>query len=75
MNTYKDRASPMARTSEAQIVYVSRPDAVPSAEPGTLAAVYRFILFESRASKVGGTATAPDDPKKDKDARTYFYSI
>ena len=45
-----------------RITYVSRPDATQEGELNALAAAYRFILFESRASKEGGPAiTAPND--------------
>ena len=46
------------------IIYTPRPDATPEGGLNTLASVYRFILFESNASKKGGPATAPDDAMK-----------
>ena len=43
------------------IIYTPRPDATPEGGLNTLASVYRFILFESSASKKGGPDTAPYD--------------
>ena len=37
--------------SSARITYSQRPDATPEAEPAVLAAIYRFVLFESKAGK------------------------
>jgi hypothetical protein len=39
--------------AKAAITYAPRADATPEAELGALAAVYRFILFDSQASKGG----------------------
>ena len=50
--------------SAPRIIYVPRPDAAQEGELNALAAAYRFILFESRASKEGGPVTAPDDAMK-----------
>jgi hypothetical protein len=47
--------------SSPHVRYVPRPDATPERELNALAAVYRFILFESSASKKGGPDTAPND--------------
>ena len=51
--------------SKAPIAYTAHPNANPQAELNALCAVYRFLLFESRASKEGGPVTAPDDAKKE----------
>ena len=50
--------------SSTRITYTPRPDATPEGELNALAAVYRFILFESSASKKGGLDTAPDGVMK-----------
>jgi hypothetical protein len=53
----------MARTSEAQIIYTPRPDATPECEKSALAAVYKFLIFESSASRrtaqLGGSDDTP----------------
>ncbi len=46
----------MPQISETAITFTPRPDATPEAELGALAAVYKFVLFDSQASKGG-----PDD--------------
>ena len=46
------------------IVYTPRPDATPEGGLNTLASVYRFILFESSASKKGGPTTAQNDAER-----------
>ena len=46
------------------IIYTPRPDATPEGGLNTLAAVYRFILFESSARKEGGPESASDDGTK-----------
>jgi hypothetical protein len=51
------------QASKPRVVYTPRPDATPKGEISALAAVYRFILFESPASKEGSPATAPDNAK------------
>ena len=48
---------------KVSIVHRPRPDATAEAELNALCAVYRFVLFESRARKEGGPATAPNDRK------------
>jgi hypothetical protein len=53
------------------VVYRPRENATPEAELSALCDAYRFIL---KTEKKGGPATAPDDPNKDKDARTYSHS-
>ena len=50
--------------SGARITYTPRPDATPEGGLNTLAAVYRFILFESSARKEGGPESALDDGTK-----------
>ena len=45
-----DSKRPMAKTA---VTYSERPDATPEAELDTLAAVFRFVLFDSHASKGG----------------------
>jgi hypothetical protein len=54
----------------SHITYTPRPDATPATELSALAAVYRFILFESSANKQGGPATAPDDAEDLENDRT-----
>jgi hypothetical protein len=50
----------------ARIVYVPRPDATPESELNALAAVYRFILFDSHASKKARpTTSGPNDAAKE----------
>jgi hypothetical protein len=49
--------------SKSRIIYRPREDAT-TAE-ATLAACYRFILFESKASKKGTRPGAPDDDAKE----------
>jgi hypothetical protein len=56
-----------------RITYTSRPDATPEAEVNVLANVYRFI-FDCHAKKEAARPGGPDDPRKDKDARTYPHS-
>jgi hypothetical protein len=55
--------------------YTPRPDITPDSELDALAAVYRFILFESSANKKGGPETAPDDAEESKNDRTDTASI
>lgn len=50
--------------SEARIIYTPRPDATPESEAAALAAVYRFILFESSARKEAAHPGSPDDAKE-----------
>lgn len=52
-----------------RVTYYARPDATPEDELHALATVYRFVL-ERHARKKGGPETAPEDARKDKDART-----
>ena len=59
--------------SSARITYTPRPDATPETELPPLSVVYKFVL-DCRAKKEGARLGAPDDPRKDKDARTYSYS-
>jgi len=54
----------MLRTSEVQISYTPRREATQEDELNTLAAVFRFVLYKSRASKEGGPGTALDDAMK-----------
>jgi hypothetical protein len=49
--------------SSPRITYTPRPDATPEGEISALAAVYRFILFESRASKEAARPGDLDDAK------------
>jgi hypothetical protein len=39
--------------SNAHISYAPRPDATPEGELDALAAIYKFVLFDSQASKGG----------------------
>ena len=50
--------------AEPRITYTPCPDATPEGELDVLSAIYRFILFESSASKEGSPATAPNDAMK-----------
>ena len=50
--------------SSARIVYTPRSDATPEGEIAALASVYRFILFESSASKEAAHPGSPDDAKE-----------
>ena len=50
--------------SETRIIYTRRPDATSESEAAALAAVYRFILFESSASKEAAHPGSPDDAKE-----------
>ena len=43
-----------------RITYTSRPDATPEAELDTLAAIYKFVLFNSQARR-GGLHDLTDD--------------
>ena len=52
--------------SRRPITYTPRPDATPGAEMDALASIYRFIVFESTASKKGTRPGAPDDRKGPK---------
>ena len=54
-------------SDKVSITYVHRPDASAQGELDALAAVYRFILFESSASKEGGPETAPNDAERRSD--------
>jgi len=53
----------MLRTSEVQISYTPRREATQEDELNTLAAVFRFVLYKSRASKEGGSWAAPDSAR------------
>jgi hypothetical protein len=57
----------VSKSSAAQIIYAPRADATAGAELSALSAVYRFILFESNASKKAAGAGGPDDVRKDLD--------
>jgi hypothetical protein len=46
--------------SKVPITYTPRPDATPEAKLDALAAVYKFVLFDSQASK-GGLHDLTDD--------------
>jgi hypothetical protein len=50
--------------SAAPVTYSLRHDATPESQRHALAAVYRLILIETRASKEGGTWSALDDAMK-----------
>jgi hypothetical protein len=58
--------------SSARITYSQHPDATPEAEPAVLAAIYRFVLFESKAGKRiterVPQATTIEVPKQGKEA-------
>lgn len=58
--------------TDPRITYVPRDTATPQTEISALTDAYRFILDSAKkeATRPGG----PDDPRKDKDARTYSYS-
>lgn len=45
---------------EPQVTYSPRPDATPEAERSALAAVYRFLLFESNSAKQKAVEPAPE---------------
>jgi hypothetical protein len=64
MSTWSGRVIRMLPTSERQISYSPRREATQEDELDTLVAVYRFILYESRASNEGGPGTALDDAMK-----------
>ncbi len=49
--------------SSPRITYTSRPYATPEAELDTLAAIYRFVLFDSQARR-GGLHDLTDDSTK-----------
>jgi len=46
------------------ITYTPRPDATPEAELNALCAVYKFVLFDSQASK-GGSHDLTNHPTKE----------
>ena len=50
--------------SNTHIVYTSHPAGTPEAELSALAAVYKFILFASQASKGGSHDVATDGRKQ-----------
>jgi hypothetical protein len=52
-----------------RITYAPRHDATPETEVSALASAYRFILFESYASKKGAPATVYDLDRKEKGGR------
>lgn len=54
----------------SHVAYTPQSDATPESELNVLASVYRFILFESSASKEGACPGAPDDAEESKNART-----
>jgi len=57
---------------DCRVTYIPRRDAMPDGEISALAAVYRFILFESRARKERGPAiTTPDDDAKGFERRRF----
>lgn len=58
-------------TETPRIVYRARDDVTPEAERDALANVFRFILFESSASKKAAAEPAPepDGPKDGTKAR------
>jgi len=49
--------------SDPHVTYTPRPDATPEAEVDALAAVYRYLLFETDASKRAARPTAPNETK------------
>jgi hypothetical protein len=49
--------------SAPRITYTPRLDATPEAEQDALAEVFRFLLFESDASKRAARPTAPNETK------------
>ena len=49
--------------SDPRITYTPRPDATPEGERVALAEVYRYLLFESDASKRAARPTAPNETK------------
>jgi hypothetical protein len=49
-----------------RIAYSPRPDATPEAELNALVAIYRYIIFESSASKEAARPGGPDDVKESK---------
>jgi hypothetical protein len=50
--------------SAAPVTYSLRHDATPESQRHALAAVYRLILIETRASKESGSGNALDDAMK-----------
>jgi hypothetical protein len=50
--------------SSPHITYAARPDTTPEAELDTLAALYRFVLFDSQAKRGGSHALTNDSTKK-----------
>jgi hypothetical protein len=49
--------------SDPRVTYSPRPDSTPEAELDALAAVYRYLLFETDASKRAARPTAPNEAK------------
>jgi hypothetical protein len=49
--------------SSARVNYTPRPDTTSNIEVNALAAIYRFILFETNASKRAARPTAPTEAK------------
>jgi hypothetical protein len=50
--------------ADVRITYAPRPDATPELELSVLAAVYKFVLFDSRANE-GGPHDLTSDPTKE----------
>src|SRR5215211_478384 len=53
MSTWKGRLTPALKTNATPLAYTPRPDASPESEVSALAVIYRFVLFDSQASKGG----------------------
>jgi hypothetical protein len=49
--------------ADVRITYAPRPDATPEVELSVLAAVYKFVLFDSQANE-GGPHDLTSDPTK-----------
>jgi hypothetical protein len=50
--------------ADVRITYAPRPDATPEPELSVLAAVYKFVLFDSQANE-GGPHDLTSDPTKE----------
>ena len=64
MSTWKGRLTPALKTNATPLAYTPRPDASPESEVSALAAIYKFVLFDSQASK-GGPHDLTNHPTKE----------